>query len=293
MESGLTPVLRMSLVAKDGVRPCLDPNCGFLSATDSRLFPGFQILYSSIILKHQTSVCVVDLGMEDDQRDWCRQQKNLLIVKPKTEIFKLHNQIYDWQKFNKPYYFLFSPFKKTLWLDCDTIVLKDVSALFNMMDEDPVICSGFSKINKDEFIEDMDGHYDSPKNCYYPETGMIGINLEHDFWLLRDWLWATLKAASDCRLLSNLRHVDAGCLAWALVKHDRIRSMLDSMTWCWNAALMGGRDGRQFYPSAAEMLSTVDLDYHMASILHWKGFAKPFLFWGDRILNLYPEELIA
>jgi len=284
---GLTHVLHIALARKTKLP--LKPGEGVITATDDRMFVGFQLLYSSLAVRHDCITLVIDLGMTDRQRRWCLGQKGLITFTPMLDTLKQLGSE-GWQKLNKPYFFLASPFAKTLWLDADTMILNDVNQVFSLMDEEPVIINSNTPIPFDDwFFARMADHIPVPKYANYPNGGVIGLNLQRDMLFLHDWMAAVNYFAQNYKLSYMPNHIESALMAWALAKSGHIDVPMENPAWNWSA--QGGvSEGKTInYDSPEELLVSVKHDFPIAHILHWKGKIKPWLTWGQELLDLTPH----
>jgi hypothetical protein len=115
-------------------RIALPAGCGVLTAADSGAFTGLQLMSASLLLSHDAPLAVFDLGLSAPERSWCLRQPMTLLDPPAPVMPRSENM---WQSWNRPEYLAASPFERTLWLDCDTLVADDLNPLFAAIDEGP------------------------------------------------------------------------------------------------------------------------------------------------------------
>src|SRR4051812_1003203 len=97
-------------------RALLPPEVGFVCGADAAQFPGFQLLFASLVRTHRNvQVFLHDLGLTPGQRSWLTTQPAIQIGQrvhwpiPRTTWF--------WQKWIRPWLIRLSPFRYTIWLD--------------------------------------------------------------------------------------------------------------------------------------------------------------------------------
>jgi len=253
------------------------------------MFIGFQLLYCSIAERHECQVAVIDLGMTLSQRDWCRKQKNLMVIEPRLTHMMKFVHTYNWQKWNKPYYFLLSPFERTLWLDADTMVLFDIDKLFTSLETGPFLCSTCRPIQDEWMFQRMPHHVSLPNYACYPSTAVIGIDCQRDFWLVRDWMWAVENISEKVKMNCPGYDYDMRALAWSLGVNNAFNIVSENMAWNWTVKALQGTDVT--YTTPSELLLSVKTDFPVACIIHWEGALKPWLFWrGEHVLDMTPHR---
>ncbi len=264
-------------------------NEGVMTATDDLSFIGFQLLYSSIVVRHKCPVAVVDLGMRDEQRAWCERQSSLMLISPDVSALRFNGEE-GHQERNKPYLFLYSPFQKTLWLDPETMVLNDLTQLFNMINDGPVIMNTKEEISdSDWFFSKMPGDVAVPPQAHYPNAAVIGLDIQRDFFLIRDWMWV-LENVMDGNFKAAAKRSNSAALAWGLAKHDKTGVAIDNPTWNWNT--QGGINGLKFveYSSVEHLLISVQKDFPLAHIINW-GWPAPWMGWKDFLIDINPHQI--
>jgi hypothetical protein len=284
----LTKLLELCL--KRWPRLPVQSNEGIVTATDDLSFIGFQLLYSSIVVRHACPVAVIDLGMRDEQRAWCNAQKSLMLISPNLSALKFKGEE-GWEKWNKPYFIMYSPFQKTLWLDPETMVVNDLTQLFGLMDDGPVIVNTKEEIDDgDWFFSRMPGDVQVPYSCCYPSTAVLGLDMGRDFFLLREWMWVLENVVTDAKLQAASKRFDSAALAWGLAKHDKMDMTMDNPAWNWS--VQGGVNGLNFveYNSVEELLMGVQKDFPIAHVLNW-GWPAPWMGWRDFLIDINPHQV--
>lgn len=281
----------LDLCLKRWPRLAMKPKQGIMSATDDLSFIGFQLLYSSVAVRHNCSFAVVDIGMRDDQLAWCKRQKGLMVITPNRSALKFEGED-GWEKWNKPYFIMYSPFQQTLWLDPETIVLDDLTQLFGMLEDGPVIVNTKEEIDdNDWFFSKMPGDVKVPWSACYPTTAVVGFDATRDFYLLREWMWVVENIVTDAKLQAASRRLDSAALAWGMAKHEMMDVAIESPAWNWSA--QGGANGLNFveYASVEQLLVGVKKDFPIAHIVNW-GWPAPWMGWRNFNLDINPHEVV-
>ncbi len=98
---------------------------GVLVAADENIEWLLPWWWSRYRVHNDFPVAFVDLGLSHFGKTFCQKRGDLISVKLEKDIASLHS----W--FKKPFAFLQTPFKRTLWLDLDCEVLKPLHSLFD------------------------------------------------------------------------------------------------------------------------------------------------------------------
>lgn len=264
-------------------------NEGIMTATDETSFVGFQLLYSSIVAQYCCFVCLIDMGINDEQKEWCQNKTNLIIIHPDTSILKFTGEK-NWNKWNKSYFIMFSPFQKTLWLDTNVMVLGDLTHLFRMMCYGPIIFYIDEEINFNDWVAQNVSVPD--KQVFYPTTTVMGFDIDRDFYIIRDWMWAVENIVTDSRLSGSASKSDSAALMWSLIKHKKPEIGMKNIVWNW--PFQGGLDKKTYidYPTPEKLFTNVRNDFSGVNILNW-GWPPPWMSWPGYTLNLETQRPIC
>ncbi len=288
--STLSEILRFKFYrsSRNRTRPM---NEGIMSSANESSFIGFQLLYSSIITQCNCLVCLIDQGINIDQRIWCYKQENLLLITPDINVLKFVDERSKW---NKPYFMIFSPFQKTLWIDPEIIVLGNLSQLFNMISDNPVFVVTKDKIEKNDlFFSRMPGKVNIPYASVYPTTAVFGLDLHRDLSIVYDWILAIENATANPKLESTTRRLDSAALAWSLAKHNSVNVNINMISSVWNWSAQNGVNGRAptEYDNAFHLISKVKEDFPNVNLLNW-GWPTPWMTWEDYLIDINPHRAI-
>jgi hypothetical protein len=213
-------ILEDNLVVLEKYAPQYNLNCkslGIITAGDSNVFPGIQILHASI--KNKINFLCYDIGFTEKQKEWAMH--NNLLTKS-IDIPDGHKNIPKWQTYLKPWFLDDSPFEYTLWIDSDCIVVGDLS-LVEYVEKRKTFFSqhwikqNLLKKNSKELYEKF-----PVKSSYIPcvNAGVFGINKLTHYLLIKDWKTLLIKGITEDRqLLKHIAIYDEGALNWAIQNH--------------------------------------------------------------------------
>jgi len=219
----------------------LNPTQGIIAACDSAYFNGFQWMSRSAF-KWGYSVALVNLGISEEQKRWCRENNVFLIDFDSSLIFRknakpvshpVNRKHEPWQTWNKPIFIEQSPFKHTLYLDCDCYLVRSPKPIFEKIKENFVIvehwsqdyCRNEKKLNKLHSVKKV---FDVGINA-----GVIGVDKDRD--LTSDWFndWKKMiklaDQSEDVRKLIN--YYDEGALNWAIESTGRTLEITHYRGW--------------------------------------------------------------
>jgi hypothetical protein len=202
--------------------------CGVVAASDDACLPGLQLLWHS--LSGRCPLAVADLGLSRKALTWLGNRVHLL--SPSGPFARGRPA---WQTWNKPWYVESSPFKRTLWLDCDTLVVGDLNPLFDWVSARPLAvrhwdAPAYQGGIGDAFLKDCPTHYDSVPGGAV-NAGVLGFDVARDSALLHSWQYACFLAARRPELAPALRWFDESALNWALRAQGRFDCVSDVRGW--------------------------------------------------------------
>lgn len=195
-----------------------DKDIGFITASDSNVFSGVQVLFSS--LKNKVNFICYDIGLNDQQIKWAEENGLNLIKFDVNEDFK---KIDKWQTYLKPFYIDKSPFEYTVWIDSDCVVIGDFNKSELIINKKTFFIQHwlkqkFLKTNKKELYDSFPVEISNHK---YINAGVFGINKKEDYELLKDWKDIIECGLRDNKILQLFCNWDEGALNWALQKHHK------------------------------------------------------------------------
>jgi hypothetical protein len=254
-----------------------DSGCGIITAADAAYFPGAQILSASCLGK--APLAIFDAGMTEKQRAWCERRARVLdlpeLIMPRSEKM--------WQTWNKPRLIRASPYRTTLWLDGDCIVVGDLNPLFERARSGPFGVkypyTAYLCRNKEDLYRRF------PVPIRIPEErsvngGVLGFGTDKESQeLLETWEAMVGEAARDSELRGLISDYDQGALHWAVQARQSTDLMVTHRGWnrfIW----IPGRGGPEHFIQQLK-LRPDDV------VLHAVVRPKPWAVWGD--LDALPE----
>lgn len=254
---------------------------GVITACDPAFFPGFQLLFHSL---RGVPVTLFDLGLSPLQRAWCEERSIPLMTIP----LRMHTAVYGWQSWNKPLYLAASPYKYTLWMDCDCVARSSLMPLFDALKEKPLIMRHWNPV-----------YYQPNDNVLYERfptltrfaskrlinAGVIGICKSRDLdsiWF-RTWRDMVKRAMRDADLQARISFWDEGALIWALEATASVEIVTDRQAWNYFVTMedVGGMRGlMRALPTPSDQ-----------AIWHFSGPEKP---WSDLTLRkwMLPDDAL-
>ncbi len=208
---------------------------GIVTAADAGFFRDLQFLVRSLATVSDYPLCVIDLGLTDDQRSWCMQRKGVILWSA-PQLYEPMRRIYGqfwWQAWIKPFYLLHAPFDRMLWIDADCVVLKPLDDLFAEVREHPLFVRDATDVitENDPRLYDQLGLPDGAQTAGINlNSGVVGVCTVRDRDILNAWAWAAQWIA----MRPNSQHLsawaDQGLLLWAVHRHAATRFIRDSLT---------------------------------------------------------------
>jgi hypothetical protein len=270
-------------------RITLPAGCGVLTAADSGAFTALQLMAASLLLSHDAPLAVFDLGLSAPERSWCLRQPIELLDPPDRVMPRTENM---WQSWDRPEYLAASPFDKTLWLDCDTLVAGDLNPLFAAIDEGPgplLLPDIF--VRDPGWITNKPGLYErwpTPTRIARFNAGVMGLQRDRPadeafLGLARNML---RSAADDPTLRALISWWDQGIFLHAAESLGLV--IRDESDW--------DRPGRDEGEMGRRAASVADLIGGMPDglVIHYMGAGKPWCDWPRGVLDLdltTPEDL--
>jgi hypothetical protein len=204
-------------------------DAGVLTASDATFFPGLQLLVAS--LGRTVPLTIVDLGLTDEQSAWCSCHQARRVA---VDLLPMPCNVKMWQGWNKPFFICRSPFRRTLWIDADCVVVGDLQPLLRQLNETPFV------------VRHWDFPYPQPNKEWlydrYPvrtrfsrgrgiNSGVVGIDLRRDADLLENWCEMVSRAVLDPKIRSAVSWYDEGALHWALEATEQIDCVVAHQGW--------------------------------------------------------------
>lgn len=260
---------------------------GILTACSSKLFIGLQMLLSSVAHYYDVSVLVLDVGLLPDQIAWCKRQPRV-VVKP-FKISETSSHMSYVGAWCKPYYMAASPFKHTIWIDADTMVVGDLRDLIEWCHPNAFFTADHTHLQDTTLNLPVLYSYLPIGRLYYHDilpyinSGVFVMHKKRDSALLEDWIYCVEQAFRSKEIADAIACWDQGALKWALHKNDLLYLITPDKKFNFPAKV------RHFsFPS-----TTASVEHWISTakplepcvVLHWMGSPKPWGNWGEA-LNL-------
>jgi len=258
---------------------------GIVTLADDRFFVGLVLLYLSVQQNYPVPMVCFDGGLTQGQKKWARANMPACTIRPipdTPEVRQIRRSLHgmsenlteEWLLWVCPLLIASSPFRRTLWLDSDLVVLRGLGQLFQFIERGPV----FTPEN-----------HDPPNTPNHPQLydllpigrrfdrgvplingGVSGWDLERDAEVLGWYRYPVLQAARDPQVKTAIRWHDQGSLIWAIQKAGCEHRVLES--YDWNLCAEWIDDPNKPYAPNADLLDTLRNDYPSTNIVHWNGF---------------------
>jgi Glycosyl transferase family 8. len=261
----------------------IDEDCVVITAADSNVFVGLQYLIASILLSHDASMIVYDLGLTEDQSKWI-ESTGCKLVGIKSEDLLMPKGIDGWQTWNKPLYIDMTKQRYVLWIDADACVLRNIRPAFNIIRTESLLLTADNIA--EVYTDDPIGCLMNEKPLYdlmptpslmiknHPNAGVFGIDQQSEIGksIMSTWLDFVEKAAKNNEIKSNCKWFDQGGLLWTLEKLCLTEMVRKDRYWndgqTWNSF------GKNFIGNMSDLL--LHLQVINSGIIHFAGLYKPW-----------------
>lgn len=246
---------------------------GIVTATDENYFLVVSNLIKSIhALNERTKIFVADFGMNKRQREWMSERG--IITHP------FHAPTFADKVFAKPQLIMLAPFDNCLWLDGDTIILRDLKEMETFTRIGFWGCRRRNtrarvRMLSNGLFDVLPIHSNNPVP-EYTNAGVLGFSKETDIDLLQAWLYACVSCKINPEVMKRMAYHDEGSLFWAARftgKHANIKN-----TERYNHLIFLGRARLQYRhlynPDDPELLAKLKNDFPDSAVLHFAGAAK-------------------
>ena len=249
-----------------------DKEKGVVSAADARFFLGLRLLYYS--LRNRVQVTLFDLGLEPPQRAWCENQGVDLRPNPVSPDITVPT----WQAWNKPYYIAASPYKYTLWLDSDTMVVDNLGPLFDAIGAGPgpLLLLHPAWADFQWYEPKLLTIFPLPKPAsdnHRINNGVLGFKKgrDADASLLALWSFMVDRCIKDPEIRAMVHWWDEGCINWAIPAADLEWTITPARGWNKMIMQRGGACESEFFDLVRADAGDV--------ILHFAGHPKLWQTW--------------
>ena len=251
---------------------------GILTAADAGFYRELQFLIRSLRQVEDRPICVIDLGLSEQQRHWCLQHPSVVVWR-KPKLFAPMRRIYRqhwWQAWIKPFYFLQSPFDRSLWIDADCVALKPLHELFEKLDRQPLFFrDGTSVVTENDprlyqYLPIPEGVSTIGTNV---NSGVVGLDRQRDAAILNSWAWAAQWIAMRPPMQKLSAWADQGLLLWALHRNNAT-NLIDLNLACNRPAFE--QDGllSSAFREGRTILAELHRRFPEDTIVHFLGLQK-------------------
>jgi hypothetical protein len=270
---------------------------GILTLADRHFYEGLVLLADSVRQCCNMPLICYDGGLTAMQRHAVSNRLSNVELRPiprTPEIALVRDALSrgggrdrdEWLMWICPLLITTSPFRRTFWIDCDVVVLRDLSRLFRMLDTGPVFTPSDNKFGLTPNasclyellpLSETGGTSGEP----LINAGVIGFDLQRDSSVLRSYIYPVLRAARDDRIRGSISWHDQGALIWAVRNHGLQDRVVDAS---WNTAVRSlpfRQSDKVFstYKWDSTLFSAIRNDFPNVRILHWNGLAQKL--WHD------------
>jgi hypothetical protein len=267
------------------------PDSGIVTLCDENYFPGLLMLHRSVQESDPCIVACYDIGLTEDQRADAEQRANLrilplpddpLIDRIRSEmglsppLAKLHKRV--WPLWICPLLIKHAPFRDVFWMDCDVVVLRNLSELFAAIESGPV----FTPENKaPELTPNHPDLYKflpigRPFDPLRPavNAGVSGWRKDRDAAVIEAYILPVARATDDMEIRRAISWHDQGALIWA-IQSCGLESCV-AQTDAWNLCVDRSSIARHPVPWNSHFLSAIRANVPEANVLHWNGREPPW-----------------
>ena len=173
--------------------------------------------------------------------------------------------------------------KHVLWLDSDIIVLKDLSAIFDHIIDQPLFTNDYfaplSCKNKDELYEEFpDAKVDESQQDVVLNSGVVGFELPRDMPILNSWSNKTQLIVKNPNLKQWITLYDQGTLIWTLRELKKLDLICDKPSFNHNAKRNAYEaDYATIWPGdklGGDLFDQITIDNPDVIIAHYAGQPK-------------------
>ena len=264
---------------------------GIVTAASRQFFPGLALLSRSVMdLNPSLPIACFAPGLDCGERRCAATglpNVSLLPIPQNPGIELVRSRLsgrgrrgrQEWLIWACPFFIAASPFRRTLWLDCDIVVLRHLDVLLGMIDDGPVFTAADPS---DRDKTDNSPHLLASLPLTVPPSeqprinaGVIGLDLKRDAHLLEAYQLPVLRAAADPSVRELVSYYDQGALIWAIMQCNLPHRVFGTQ---WNTSVAGlGPDAAMQFRRYSDLSQTGTLfrslrhDFPGTNILHWYG----------------------
>jgi hypothetical protein len=270
----------------------MDRDIGVVTLSDANYFPGLLMLHRSVQESHPCTVACYDLGLTQDQREKAATRSNLLILPlpedPLIEHIKAAMSLAPplakpnkrvWPLWICPVLLKHAPFRDVIWMDCDLVVLRNLSDLFATIAVGPIFTpenkSPQSTPNRPELYDLLPIHRPFDRLLPTVNAGVSGWRKDRDKAEIEAYLFPVARAVIDESVRDAISWHDQGALIWAIQSCGLEHRVASSSAW--NLCVDNTPIAHAPIPWNDEFLAVLRDKVPQANILHWNGRSPPWI----------------
>jgi hypothetical protein len=272
----------------------MQPNAstGIVTLADSKYFPGLMLLHRSVQECWPIPIACFDLGLTDEQRRISRDVSGLTIMPmPDMSLVGTIMSVFGnaeplakqykrvWPLWICPLLIAAAPFRRVFWLDCDTVVLRNLDQLFGLLEDGPVFTPEHNAPgvtpNKPELYDllPIARRFDPLEPRV--NAGVSGWDLVRDSAILDAYIYPVARACEDERVRNAISWHNQGALIWAIQKCGMEHRVVDTVNW--NLCVVHTSLFARPIAWTDRFLADVKKAVPDANVLHWNGTNVPWL----------------
>jgi hypothetical protein len=271
--------------------PATPTDCGVVTTGAGMYFPGVQLLYESVVRTHaDLRVAYFEVPghpLSREQAQWAARQPRLDVLQLRPDWMVAPDYWRPW--WQKPAIVRASPFRRTLWMDCDCLVLRSLVPLFNHLEANPPFLppNAFLCANAPQLKRYFD--LGTQTEAFNLTTAVTGFSNGRDLHrsVLDWWCGLTETISGHPDLLERfVTYYDEGVMRLVLQKLNLTNIVWPDMHWCWHA--YHGQPGR--WGKIEEDLDALLEKWPDERVLHMTGRPKAWEFLHTDLLDLDPHS---
>jgi hypothetical protein len=262
-----------------------------ITLCDANYFPGLLMLHRSVQESSSCMVACYDLGCTVQQREMAANLDNLcfmplpddplldrirVVMGAAAPLQKPNKRV--WPLWICPLLIKHAPFRNVIWMDCDLVVLRNLSDLFDSLVSGPV----FTPENKaPQLTANRPELYSllPIQRSFDPERPAINAGVsawrkDRDAQAIDAYLFPVRRAVEDPAVRSAISWHDQGALIWAIQACGLEHRVAGSSKW--NLCVDNTDIAAKPVAWDHEFLDAVRRRVPEANILHWNGRPPPW-----------------
>lgn len=265
-------------------RVALPPEYGVVTASNRSHFPGLQLMLYSLTKRHSVPILVYDVGMTPAQLEWLSSVPDVVVAPQFNPPVKM----YYWEAWAKPFYIKNSPFQKSMWIDCDTLVTGDLMEIVDAAGDQPFFTADHTGIKEGTYndralyiLMPVDGVTEDGGE--YLNTGVFVLDRDGDRELIDEWCGFVQKAGENQQIALNTKCWDQGACKWVLQKFDLLHTINTRKEF--NFPAKSRQCPFPSTPRAMEVFVNTIQDAVLDNVVvsHFMGNPKPWFRWSEML----------